>query len=235
MCRCLAQARCRQAVTQPRALKQPRSRREAAPPTIPCMGGLLPCAAPALRQWGFRVSLTPRKVLTSCWVLCRPLLPHGICGTLKGEGGTWLAHRNSPPRPVPKGPSPWLPSAPMRTISPSTYSELSALMLPTPPRPCEISMELVMLAEGLNKWLVLAAGIGATIQRARDTSSLDEESEEERRSRERGELSASVPGQRMVPLYRYARLTRQLQASARRRQALPSPPTRGLNVIEGGP
>lgn len=45
----------------------------------------------------------------------------------------------SPPLPVLNAPSPWLPSTPTRTTSPSTYCVSSGVMFPAPPRPCDTS------------------------------------------------------------------------------------------------
>lgn len=47
--------------------------------------------------------------------------------------------KDIPPRPELKAPSPWLPSTPDRTTSPSTYFVSSVSILPAPPRPWDTS------------------------------------------------------------------------------------------------
>jgi hypothetical protein len=63
--------------------------------------------------------------------------------------------KHSPPRPLLNAPSPWLPSTPYRTISPSTYcSVLSCgVMLPAPPRPCDTSAIVALVRCG---WCYMA-------------------------------------------------------------------------------
>ena len=100
-------------------------------------------------MWGWHDVRPGRVVITRCgWHLHCP----GPCLLGKGERGRCefvMPRRRSrgegwegisvPPRPVLYAPSPWLPSAPTRTTSPSTYWVSSGVMLPAPPRPCETS------------------------------------------------------------------------------------------------